>query len=157
MPRNPAPKAKKPKEEPNLRKEPETSDWSGDDANPAEDVKEAADRIVSDTGLNINPGVERGAPDVTEEPKLIKEQPPAPPVQVIERRIETVIVEIPLGETPHRIRQVHLNLLLNKDHAQTFARLRQGLRDKGERTEDGRKVDTTPDVVRWLLEQFASC
>ena len=102
-----------------------------------------------------NPAPKAKAPKP--EPKPIEEQPPAPPVQVIERRIETVIVEIPLGETPHRIRQVHLNLLLNKDHAQTFARLRQGLRDKGERTEDGRKVDTTPDVVRWLLEQFASC
>lgn len=156
MPRNPAPKAKKPKEEPNLRKEPETSDWSGDDANPAEDVKEAADRIVSDTGLNINPGVERGAPDVTEEPKLIKEQPPAPPVQVIERRIELVTVKIPLGEPPRRFNQVHLEALLYGDHAHTWARLRQALRDKDARTADGREVKSGPDILRWMLEQFSA-
>ena len=90
------------------------------------------------------------------DPKPIEEEPTAPPVQVIERRIETVVVEIPLGETPHRIRQVHLNLLLTKEHAQTFARLRQGLRDKGECTENGRKVDTVPDVARWLMEKFAA-
>ena len=88
------------------------------------------------------------------------EEPPAPPVQVIERRIETVTVEIPLGEPPHRFQTIHIGgneFLLYGEHAQTWARLRQALRDKDARTDDGKEVRSGPDILRWLLEQFASC
>jgi hypothetical protein len=82
---------------------------------------------------------------------------PSPPVKVIERRIETIVIEIPLGEPPHRFDQVHVEGMLWRDHAHTFVRLRQALQDQDSRTADGRKVKTNPDVLRWLMEQFASC
>lgn len=126
MPRNLAPAKKKPNPAPKPEKEP-----------PA-----------------LEPGEERAVPQV-EEPAPIKEEPPAPPVQVIERRIETVTVEIPLGEPPHRFRHIHLEVLLQKEHAQTFARLRQALRDKDARTANGQSVRSAPDIIRWLMEQFA--
>ncbi len=92
--------------------------------------------------------------DVT---KPIEDQSPAPPVQVIERRIETVMVGIPLGEPPHWFQKIHIGqVLVYGEHAQTWARLRQGLRDKDARTSDGRVVWSGPDILRWLLEQFAS-
>lgn len=81
-------------------------------------------------------------------------QPPAVSVKVIERRIETVVVEIPLGEPPHRFEQVHVEGWLRRDAANTFARLRQALRDQGTRTANGRTVVSNPDVLRWLMEQF---
>ena len=90
-------------------------------------------------------------------PKVIEEQPPGPPVQVIERRIEMVTVSIPLGEPPHRFDQIHIEGWLRRDDAHIFARLRQALRDQGARTGDGREVKTNPDILRWLMEQFASC
>lgn len=93
--------------------------------------------------------------DVT---KPIEDQSPAPPVQVIERRIEKVMVEIPLGEPPRRFQQIHIGeALVYGEHAQTWARLRQGLRDKDARTADGREVRSGPDILRWLLEKFAEC
>ena len=94
---------------------------------------------------------ERGVPNV--EP-AVEEEPPAPPVQVIERRIETITVEIPLGEPPRRFNKVHLEVLLYGDHAHTWARLRQALRDKDARTADGKEVKAGRDILRWLLEQL---
>ena len=93
----------------------------------------------------LEPGEERGVPKVAE---------PAPPVQVIERRIETVTVKIPLGEPPHRFDQVHIEGWLRREPAHTFARLRQALRDQGAKTKDGREVKTNPDIIRWLMEQL---
>lgn len=90
-------------------------------------------------------------------PKPIEEEPPAPPVQVIERRIETVTIEVPLGEPPHRFDQIHIEGWLRGDAAHTFARLRQALRDQGARTADGREVRTNPDILRWIMEQLAPC
>lgn len=98
---------------------------------------------------------ERG--DGCQDAPSLPEEPPAPPVQVIERRIETVTVEIPLGEPPTIPSRVSFEVVLIRKHAATFARLRQGLRDKGAKTVNGRLVDTKPDVMRWLLEQFDSC
>ena len=91
------------------------------------------------------------------QPEPIEPAPPSPPVQVIERRIELVTVEIPLGEPPHRFDQVHIEGWLKRDAAHTFARLRQALRDQDAKTQDGREVKTNPDIIRWLMEQFASC
>ena len=96
--------------------------------------------------------------DTTAQTVQVIEPPttPAPPVKVIERRIETVVVEIPLGEPPHRFIETHVEGKLWRDHAHTFVRLWQGLRDVDARTADGRKVKTYPDVLRWLMEQFAA-
>ena len=88
-------------------------------------------------------------------PKPIEQEPLPKPVQVIERRIETVVVEIPLGEPPHRFDQVHVDGWLRRDAANTFARLRQALRDRGAKTDDGRPVASNADIIRWLMEQFA--
>ena len=95
-------------------------------------------------------------PKPESEPRPIDQEPPAPPVQVIERRIETVTVEIPLGEPPHRFNQIHIEGWLRQDTAHTFARLRQALRDQDARSEDGKPVESNPDVLRWLMEQFGS-
>ena len=107
---------------------------------------------------NSAPSKNKTNPDLKTVKETIENQPPAPPVQIIERRIETVMVEIPLGETPHRFQTIHIGeALVYGEHAQTWARLRQGLRDKGSRTADGREVKSAPDILRWLLEQFAEC
>ncbi len=124
------------------------ANWSGDDANPIEDVKAATEKINRDTGLNPEP-------QSIEEAKSIEKEPPAPPVQVIERRIEMVTVEIPLGEPPRQFRELHIETLLRGDHAHTFARLRQALRDQDARTDNGQEVKSGPDVLRWIMEQFA--
>ncbi len=111
---------------------------------------------------NSAPSKKKTDPDLkpvkeTIDSKPIEDQPPAPPVQVIERRIETVMVEIPLGEPPRRFQTIHIGeTLVYGEHAQTWARLRQGLRDKDARTADGREVRSGPDILRWLLEQFAA-
>ncbi len=120
--------------------------------NPAPKTKNPKPKPTSE------PGEERGVPKVAEpEPKPIEKEPPAPPVQVIERRIETVTVEIPLGEPPHRFNEIHIEGWLRRDAAHTFARLRQALRDQGARTADGREVRTNPDILRWIMEQLVEC
>ena len=95
----------------------------------------------------LEDGQERSVPEVAA---------PSPPVQVIERRIETVTVKIPLGEPPHRFDQLHIEGWLRRDAAHTFARLRQALRDQGAKTADGREVKTNPDIMRWLMEQICA-
>ena len=90
-------------------------------------------------------------------PKPINQDPPAAPVQVIERRIETVTVDIPLGEPPHQFNEIRIDGRLAGVPAHTFARLRQALKDQAARTEDGRPVTSACDVMRWLMERFASC
>jgi len=131
MPRNPAPakQKKKPGPKPQYRRDPVVQQ----------------DSLPSDLVLREPPALEPG------------EQPPALPVRVIERRIEIVTVPIPLGEPPHRFDQIHIEGWLRRDDAHIFARLRQALRDQGARTGDGREVKTNPDILRWLMEQFASC
>lgn len=90
-------------------------------------------------------------------PKSIEQEPPAPPVQVIERRIEMVTVEIPLGEPPHRFDRIHVEGWLRREAAHTFTRLRQALFDQGAKTADDRAVKTNPDVLRWLMEKIQPC
>jgi hypothetical protein len=89
------------------------------------------------------------------EPKPIEEAPPAAPVKVIEKRIELVTAEIPLGDPPRRFDQVHVEGWLRGDVAHTFARIRQALRDQHAKTADGRPAESNPDVMRWLMERFA--
>ena len=96
----------------------------------------------------LEDGQERSVPEVAA---------PSPPVQVIERRIETVTVKIPLGEPPHRFDQLHIEGWLRRDEAHTFARLRQALWDQGARTAEGREVKSSADILRWLMEQIVKC
>ena len=154
MPRNPAPAKQKKKPDPKPPEEQPSALEPGEERGVPK-VAASLDDII------VRPGIEThlplGVSVMGEEPKPIEKEPPAPPVQVIERRIETVTVEIPLGEPPHRIRDFHLEVLLHGDHSHTLARLRQALRDKNARTADSHEVKSGPDVLRWLLEQFASC
>ncbi len=173
MPRNPAPKAKTPKPEPKPIEEDSKPIEEEPPATPKPKPKsiiEPSDGLPNELiglqpdskpKLRKEPAVKQdGIPSdlVLREPpatkdKPIEEESPAPPVQVIERRIETVMVEIPLGEPPHRFQSIHLEALLYGEHAHTFARLRQALRDKDTRTADRKEVKSGPDILRWLLEQ----
>ena len=152
MPRNPAPKAEKtkPKAKPII----EPTDGLPNELiglQPDSKPKLRKEPAVKQDGIPSD-AVLREPPATKDKP--IEDQPPAPKVQVIERRIETVVVEIPLGEPPHRFQQIHLEALLYGEHAQTFARLRQALRDQNARTADRREVKSGPDILRWILEQF---
>ena len=107
---------------------------------------------------NSAPSKKKTDPDLKTVKETIENQPPAPPVQIIERRIEMMTVEIPLGEPPRYPQSVHIGeVLVYGEHAKTMARLRQGLRDKDSRTADGKDVRSGPDIWRWLLEKFAEC
>lgn len=111
---------------------------------------------------NSAPSKKKTTPDPkpvkeTIDPKPIEDQPPAPPVQVIERRIETVTVEIPLGEPLRHFQYIHVEGRLTKENAQTWARLRQGLRDKGAKTADGKDIRSEKHILDWLMEKFAEC
>ena len=158
MPRNPATKAKNPK--PNKPKpaiEPREERGVSKVAEPLGDV---AVRPGIETHLPPGVAVHIDPDDPVSEKLLMidmGEEPPALPVQVIERRIETVTIKVPLGEPPHRFDQIHIEVLLHRDDAHTFARLRQALRDQDARTADGREVRSGPDIIRWLMEQLASC
>lgn len=99
--------------------------------------------------------IEQPQPSPEPPPKPVQ-QPKASPVQVIERRIETVMIEVPLGEPPHRFDQVHLEGWLRGEPANTFARLRQALRDKNAKTENGRPIVSNADVLRWVIEQLGA-
>ncbi|MDX9862472.1 MAG: hypothetical protein RBS99_16295 [Rhodospirillales bacterium] len=102
---------------------------------------------------DAKPKVDRAPTE--EMPVATEEQPAAAPVQIVERRIELVTVEVPLGEPPRRFDQVHIEGWLRGDVAHTFARIRQALWDQGAKTADGRPCKSNPDVMRWLMEQFA--
>jgi hypothetical protein len=88
--------------------------------------------------------------------------PPAPPVEtqppkpvaVLQRRIETVLIKVPLGESVPGYREDHINMFI-KDlrHMETMHRIKLALRDRRETTADGREVRSAADAVRWLLEQ----
>lgn len=93
---------------------------------------------------------------VEEAPVAIEDETIAAPVKIVERRIEMVTIEVPLGEPPRRFDQVHIEGWLRGDVAHTFARIRQALSDQDARTADGRPAKTNPDVMRWLMERFAA-
>jgi len=87
----------------------------------------------------------------------IEQEPPAKPVKIVERRIEIATIEVPLGEPPHPFSEIHVEGWLRGPTANTFARLRQALKDKGARSQNGREVKTNPDILRWLMEQIDPC
>lgn len=50
---------------------------------------------------------------------------------------------------------LHLNLVVGKELAEQFLRMRTGLRAEHAKLPDGRPVFSNADVVRWLLSQVA--
>lgn len=80
--------------------------------------------------------------------------PPAKPVVVVERRIEIVLVEVPLGEIGSGHRPGHVEFWLKPPQAETLQRLVVALRDKRAVTSEGREIRTAADAVRWLLDRI---
>lgn len=85
------------------------------------------------------------------------ETKPPKPVKIVERRIEAVVIEAPLGEIGPGHRSRHVQLWLNTQQAETMQRLVVGLRDKREVTVNGKEVRSAADTIRWLLEALAKC
>lgn len=84
------------------------------------------------------------------------EQPPEKPVAVIQRRIQTAIVRVPLGEIGPGYRSRHIETYLTPDQTETMQRLVVALRDRRTTTANGREIRSAADAVRWLLEQIGA-
>ena len=84
----------------------------------------------------------------------IEADSPPLPVVVVERRIETVTIAVPLGEIGPGHMPAHIQTWLQPPQAETMQRLVVALRDKRTTMTDGREVRTAADVVRWLLERI---
>jgi hypothetical protein len=99
-------------------------------------------------------------PDTIEavaEPVVAVMEPPMPaakPVAVLERRVETMELAVPLGEIGPGYCSPHVQVFLDASQAETMQRLVVGLRDRRETTTNGREVRSAADAVRWLLEQI---
>lgn len=86
-------------------------------------------------------------------------QPAAPirrPPEVIELKIETIRVEVPLGTLGTGYRSSHVEAKLKPPQAETMQRLVVALRDQRAVTLEGREVRTPADAVRWLLDRIAA-
>ncbi len=97
--------------------------------------------------------VHASTPPTPEPPTPPAETPPPKPVAVVQRRIETVHVSMPLGEIGPGYRSTHVQAFLDTAQAETMQRLLTGLRDLRRTTINGRQVVSAADAVRWLLEQ----
>ena len=113
------------------------SDWSGDDAAPLEDVKEATERILDDTGM----------------------EPEPPKETLVHREVQylpkpwTQPIEVPLlGDFDKG--PGHVDAQLNRKQATTLRQIQHAL-DMGDcRMANGKHVNTKADVVRWLIDQI---
>lgn len=71
--------------------------------------------------------------------------------------VHHTLVEVPLADVPDpHYRQRHVNLQLSAAEADAMKRLLAGLDMQGERLANGRRVQTSADAVRWLLEKIHS-
>jgi hypothetical protein len=86
----------------------------------------------------------------------IEADSPPPPVIVIERRIETVTLSVPLGEIGMGYMPSHVEFWMKPPQAEALQRLVVALRDKRITTAEGREVRTAADAVRWLLEKIGN-
>lgn len=79
-------------------------------------------------------------------------------VQTITREIQSVVVEVPLGELGSgymsRDLRTHLNSQLTRDQSRGMARLVTGLRMIAATIEGGKSVKSNADAIRWVLEQI---
>lgn len=66
-----------------------------------------------------------------------------------------VTIAVPLADPlpPGQSHRVHVDGHLKGAHGATMIRLRAELNRRGARLRDGRFVQTTPDALKWLLEQ----
>ena len=84
--------------------------------------------------------------------------PPTPhphPVAVLERRIETVTIAVPLGEIGPGHTPQHVQTWLKPHQAAALQELVVALRDKRATMGDRREIRTAADAIRWMLEQIA--
>jgi hypothetical protein len=89
-------------------------------------------------------------------PKVRK--PPAAVVPIEEfslPSLEAVTLEAPLAVLDAGYLSRHVEARLNTElQRQALRRLTQGLRQAGEVLEDGRRVQSQADAIKWLLEQL---
>lgn len=91
-------------------------------------------------------------PDAPDEPAA--EARNAAPAELTTR--ETTIT-VPLRHNPvPRYMARHVEVQLDSDHAATLAQLLEALDHAGERLKSGRRVASSADGLRWLLEQIAA-
>lgn len=65
-------------------------------------------------------------------------------------------ITVPMADEAEGYAARHINLNLKTTHAATFKRLFVGLQESGARLADGHYVNSTSDVVRYLLDQLVA-
>jgi hypothetical protein len=65
-------------------------------------------------------------------------------------------ITIPYAEQPPGHATPRINTIIGPDHAETLRNLLLTLVARGEKLKSGREVRTTPDVLKYLLEQLAT-
>jgi hypothetical protein len=83
------------------------------------------------------------------------------PPEAVEQAVEAIDVAtdktiiVPLGAIQNGYLSNHVEARLATDkQRRNMRRVLQGLRQRGEKLENGRFVDTQADAVKWLLEQL---
>jgi hypothetical protein len=77
---------------------------------------------------------------------------PAPPPQQLPA---SVTIEVPLGQLDQGYLSRHVEARLTTTmQCESLRRLTNGLRQAGERLDDGKPVASYADAMRWLLEQL---
>ena len=67
----------------------------------------------------------------------------------------SVVIEVPLGPLDQGYLSRHVEARFTSDaQRQAMRRLTNGLRQAGEKLDDGRPVGTHADAVKWLLERL---
>lgn len=80
--------------------------------------------------------------------------------------LQTRTIEVPFGDLPpsrgYEAQEVecgriglglHVNAQLGREDAETFIRIREGLRSTNGRLKDGKPVWTNVEVLKWMMEQ----
>ena len=64
-------------------------------------------------------------------------------------------IEIPHGELTNGYRSGHVDTQLSQQQAKGLRQLFDSLDQAGERLENGRRVATAADAIRWMMERIA--
>ena len=89
------------------------------------------------------------------EPQPGPEEPEVKPEPEV--KLETVVIELPLGEVGEKeylSRHVE-SRLKTREQQQNMKRLVRGLQQSGAATKNGRPVQRAGEVIRWLMEQIS--
>ena len=96
----------------------------------------------------------------TPETQTVASQTAPPPVSIAAEPMPelpaSVIIEVPLGPLDQGYLSRHVEARFTSEvQRQAMRRLTNGLRQAGEKLEDGKPVTTHADAVKWLLERMA--